>query len=132
MEEFARYLLGFEFIRFLGIGGFGTLLYYAIYSPLTYIKKERYAAISIVAFAPSLAITFLLHKYWTFVNSETDVVHLQITLFLLQRAVMFVINLYFLRLLVKRTKLHPFPAQLVSHAVFSYPSYLALQPIFAL
>lgn len=132
MEDLARYLLSFEFVRFLGIGGFGTLLYYAIYAPLTYRNKERYLVYAVIAFVPSLAVTFILHKYWTFSNTREDIVQLQIGLFFLQRLLMLVLNIGCLRVLIRKMGLHPIVAQVLAHLVLSLPSYWTMRLIFAM
>lgn len=132
MESLLAYLLSFEFVRFVGIGGLGTFLYYAIYAPLTYYHKDRYVLFAFIAFAPSLAVTFMLQKYWTFSNAGAETIYLQMTLFLLQRALMFGLNIYVLRLLVGRMRLHPIVAQVASHLILSYPSYVTMQPVFAI
>lgn len=132
MYDILHYLLEFEFVRFVGAGGTGMLLYYAIYAPLTrYRHRVHYLISTIIAFVPAFAVSFLLQKYWTFANLDVETMYEQLVWFSGQRALMFGANEILLFGLVERCKMHPLPAQLLAHAVMAVPSYLTLQLVFA-
>ena len=131
MYDILHYLLEFEFVRFVGAGGTGMLLYYAIYAPLTkYRGRVHYLLSAFIAFVPAFAVSFILQKYWTFANLDIETIHAQFVLFSAQRALMFGLNEVLLYGLVERGKIHPLPAQVLAHAIMAVPSYLTLRLVF--
>ena len=96
------YLEQFEFVRFLGSTGVSGAIFAGIFFPLQWWTGVHYRKSLYIAFVPSLIAGFVMHKYWTFGNVNTQLVWLQMTLYTTKRMVFVRINDHLLHRLVER------------------------------
>jgi putative flippase GtrA len=55
-----------ELIRFVGVGGFTTLLYFGLLWAATLVLVAPMWALAALAYAPALFVAYLLHRSFTF------------------------------------------------------------------
>ena len=131
MTDLISYLLEIQAVRFLGAGGLATVVYYAIFLPLTERVLVKYDRASVIAFVPSFALNFVLQKYWAFRNSAVDDAVSQLVLFSAKNLILFSVNYVLLRALVERMRMRPRYAQILLTIALTFVSYFASHWIFA-
>ena len=129
MRDLISSLLMIQFVRFLGVGGFATVLYYAVFISLLDMAGVQYLIASIAAFVPSFTFNFWMSKVWVFRNPDKRAVYRQLVWFTVKHLVAFGLNALFLYILVE-WRLSPLPAQLTLTAVYAAVSYFVSRWIF--
>ena len=130
MRRLVQFLLKFQVVRFLGVGGVATLIYYAVFIPLLDGMHVQYILASVAAFFPSFAFNFWYQKKWAFRSADPDAMYRQFVLFALKNILFFAANTLFLYLLVEYGDLLPLRAQILITIGLTVASFFVSRRIF--
>jgi len=120
-----------QILRFLGAGSVGLLLYFLILYFLTDVVGMWYMVSAAIASVVNYGSKFLLQKFWTFRNKNTETIHLQAGKYALLALLLFVANLALLHALVEYAHLWYLTAQAIATVPLTVVSYLVSRRIFA-
>ena len=104
--------LGGEFVRFLVVGGAGTVLNMAVFSLMTDVFNVHYMLASVIAFVCAVTSNYYWNRRWTFKWSGRPGVAVQYVQFLTVAVLALGVNLVILRALVEWFALNPKLGQL--------------------
>jgi putative flippase GtrA len=120
-----------QIVRFGITGAVAIGLYYGILYALTEFLSVWYLLSAIVTYLFNVTSNFLLHKFWTFKNKDTQKVRQQMLLYLVMCIVFFAVNTASLYVLVDIIHLWYIYAQVILTVILSAISYFLTKQIFA-
>lgn len=113
--------------RYLVSGGSATLTNLCVLFLLVHFLGMHYLAASVIAFCAGIIVSFTLHKFWTFGNSELSRVHFQLALYLVVAAGNVAANSVLVYIFVEWLALWYLLAQLLASALIAVNSYFIYQ-----
>ncbi len=119
-----------QVLRFICTGAVTVGLYYGILYTLTEFFQFWYLLSAIIAYIFNITGNFLLHKFWTFKNIETEKIRQQMFWYLFMWFILFLANTGLLYLFVDILHIWYLYAQMIITVVFSIISYFVTRRIF--
>ncbi len=116
--------------RFLLAGGLAVIPYYGILFGLTEIGLW-YMASAVIGSTVNVAISFMLHKFWTFKNRDKSKAKRQAAHYGIMRVGIFFLNLLLLYVFVEYIHLWYMASQLIVSLIATIISYFLNRVIFA-
>lgn len=111
-------------------GLLGVLLYYLILYILTDLFSVWYMASAVIASIVNWSSNFVLQKFWTFRDQDTNRIHRQAGAYAVMAAGLFVTNLLLLYVAVEYLGLWYLGAQVIVTVILTVASYLITSHIF--
>ena len=116
--------------KFLLGGGAGVLLYYLALYTLTEFFGLWYMASLVIAFVLNWGTNFLIQKYWTFNNKDTQTIPKQFVLYFTMAIAFFFSGMTITYLLVEFGKMNYLFVQFLLTIIFTCISFLLTSRIF--
>lgn len=116
--------------RFCIAGAVGVITYYAALYSLTECFGVWYVISAVIGFILNTGINFILQKFWTFENKETQMIGHQLALYAAMTVSFLVGNTAFLYLMVEYLHMWYIGAQVILTAVISFLSFIISGRIF--
>lgn len=120
----ARWHLSLQLVRYVIAGGTAASTELLFLYVFTHFLGIWYFFSLFLAFAVALLVSFLLQKFWTFADTETDGIHLQASSYLFVSLVNLAVNAMLLYLLVQFAGLWYIYAQIAIDALIAVSSFL--------
>ena len=119
----------FEFVKFCVSGAIGASTSYIIFYILIEYVELWYLFSSMIAFIFSSIPGFMLKKFWVFKNKNIKIVRKQIILYLIIYSSFFLINAWFMHILVEHSNMSDKYAQIIMIIVLSILSYIVSKKV---
>jgi len=116
-------LNSYQFSRYIISGIIAASANLLVYGLLLYRVHVWYTTAAAISFCIGVAVSFSLHKYWTFKQRSLEKIHFEIILFLVIAAANGFINIFLLFLGVQELRLGTFIANVLSNGMVALWSY---------
>jgi putative flippase GtrA len=112
-----------QIVKYLFSGGTATIVDLGILYVLTDVVGFHYLTSAILAFVCAFGVSFVLQKYWTFGNAETDGVHRQLSIFFIVAVVNLILNTLLMKLFVDVWEVWYMTSQIIITALIACMSF---------
>ncbi|MCF7815419.1 MAG: GtrA family protein [Candidatus Pacebacteria bacterium] len=130
MYQLTKKIFGIRIFRFLFSGGTSASIHIGIVFILTDVFDVWYRYATTFGFLGAVTFNFIMQKFFTFRNTDTQTVHKQSLLFFLVASMNFFVNYVLMIFFVERVGLAPVVAQIVVAMIIAVWSYLAYSKLF--
>lgn len=113
-----------QIIKYLIAGGAATLVDLSLLYFLTDILGIWYLISAVLAFGGAFFVSFFLQKFWTFRDSDKEIIYRQMRLYLAVALANFIINTALMYILVDGFKIWYMLAQFMVSSLIAFESYL--------
>lgn len=110
-------------VKYMVSGGAATLANLAVLFVLAEYLGVHYLIASVIAFSSSIAVSFIMQKFWTFGDASTDGIHVQFFWYLAVVLSNLALNTALVYVLVEWLSVWYLLAQLVAGAVIAVISF---------
>ncbi len=124
-------ILSFRLIRFFISGGLSAVIHIGTVFVLTHVLSVWYLYATTIGFISAVGFNFVMQKFFTFRDGETDGVRRQFLLFFTVATINLVINGVLMVFFVEQVSLTPVPAQISTSVIIAVWSYIVYGKLFS-
>jgi len=119
----------FTVIKYLISGGSSAFVQLALLYILTDIFKIWYLFSAVIAFIVAFFMSFLLHKFWTFLDNDMDVMHKQLFSYFVLAMINLGLNTLLMYFFVDVVHIWYFGAQFITSGLIAFSSFYLYKKI---
>jgi putative flippase GtrA len=124
-RAYARVYKSKKVIKYIFSGGMAAVTNLSALYLLVEFLGVHYLVASILSFIVSIAVSFIMQKFWTFEDSSRDTIHAQFAIYTVVVLINLVLNTFLVYAFVEWLSIWYFAAQFLAAAIIALVSFFA-------